>query len=89
MPYRRSIFHLGVHNLPPEAARSWRATMSMYTLSATEGLLPDILRELATIPETLIVLNHAFWIEAGIAEADHPPALERLLRNCNEWFHAF
>lgn len=89
VPYHRSIFHLGVHNLPAGAARSWMAAMSMYTLSAEEELLPDILSELAAIPEVLIVLNHPFWIEEGVAEADHAPALERLLRTCSRWFHAF
>jgi hypothetical protein len=89
VPYCRSIFHLGIHNLPPAMARSWMAAMSMYTLSAEEALLPDILSELAALPEVLIVLNHPFWIEEGVEEADHAPALQRLLRNCNEWLHAF
>jgi len=89
VPYQRSIFHLGIHNLPPEAARSWLSTMSMYTLSAEEDLLPGILSELAAVPEVLIVLNHPFWIEEGVEEADHRPALERLLRRCNKWLHAF
>jgi hypothetical protein len=89
VPYRRSIFHLGIHNLPVEAARSWMSALSMYTLSADEELLPAILSELAAIPEVLIVLNHPFWLEEGVEEADHRPALERLLRRCNPWLHAF
>src|SRR5579883_323855 len=51
VPYRRSIFHLGIHNLPTEQARSWMATMAMYTLCAEEELLPEILSALAAIPE--------------------------------------
>ncbi len=89
VPYRRSIFHLGIHNLPAEAAREWMGAMSMYTLSADEDLLPGILSELAAIPEALIVLNHPFWREEGVEEANHRPALDRLLRVCNRWFHAF
>jgi hypothetical protein len=89
VPYQRSIFHLGIHNLPPETARSWMSTLSMYTLSAEEDLLPGILSELAAVPEVLIVLNHPFWLEEGVDEADHRPALDRLLRRCNRWFHAF
>jgi hypothetical protein len=89
VPYRRSIFHLGVHNLAPDAARSWMAAMSMYTLSGDEELLPPILSELAALPDALIVLNHPFWIEEGVVEGDHAPALERLLRNGNDWLHAF
>jgi hypothetical protein len=89
VPYRRSIFHLGVHNLPPESARSWIAAMAMYTLSADEELLPGILSEVAALPDALIVLNHPFWLEEGVEAADHGPALERLLHNCCQWFHAF
>jgi hypothetical protein len=89
VPYRRSIFHLGVHNLPPETARSWMSAMSMYTLSGEEELLPTILGELSAIPEVLIVLNHPFWLEEGVEEADHRPALECLLRRCHSWLHAF
>lgn len=89
VPYRRSIFHIGVHNLPPETARSWMSVMSTFTLSAEEDLLPGILSELAAIPEVLIVLNHPFWLEEGVEEADHRPALECILRKCNPWFHAF
>jgi hypothetical protein len=48
-----------------------------------------MLRELAALPETLIVLNHPFWLEEGVAQAAHPLALERLFRECIEWIHAF
>ncbi len=89
VPYRRSIFHLGIHNLPPETARDWMSTLAAYTLSPDEELLPAILGELASIPDALIVLNHPFWIEEGIEESAHRPALDGLLRRCNEWFHAF
>ena len=57
VPYRRSILHLGVHNLPPAAARSWMSVMSAYTAAPRENLLPGILSELAAIAEVLIVLN--------------------------------
>lgn len=89
VPYRRSIFHLGIHNLPPETARSWMSVMSRYTLSPREELLPSVLAELAAIPGTLVVLNHPFWLEEGVEQEDHGPALDVLLRNCNHWLHAF
>jgi hypothetical protein len=89
VPYRRAIFHLGIHNLPPDEAREWMGAMSMYTLSADEDLLPGILSELAAIPDVLIVLNHPFWREEGVEPADHLPALDRLLQRCNACFHAF
>ena len=84
VPYRRSIFHLGVHNLPRGNAREWMAALARCA-SAPAELLP----ELARIPEVLIVLHHPFWLEEGVQAEDHPPALEAILRECGAWFHAF
>lgn len=89
VPYEHSIFHLGIHNLRPQAARRWLASMAEYTSAPDETRLPELLQALAALPETLIVLNHPFWLEEGVTEAAHPPALQRLLRECLEWIHAF
>ena len=66
VPYQRSIFHLGIHNLPDTSARSWMAVMAAYTASPDESLLPQILGELAALPETLIVLNHPVLLRRGL-----------------------
>src|SRR5271157_3072127 len=89
VPFHRSILHLGIHNLPPATARSWMAALSAYTAAPREGLLPEILSELARVPEVLIVLNHPFWLEEGVDAADHRQALDRVLRECLAWLHAF
>ncbi|HEV3331087.1 MAG TPA: hypothetical protein VG096_08915 [Bryobacteraceae bacterium] len=89
VPYARSIFHLGIHNLPPQSAREWMVVMAAYIAAPDETRLPGILSELAKNPEVLIVLNHPFWLEEGIEEEDHRPALDRLLRECVDWLHAF
>lgn len=88
VPYRRSIFHLGVHNIPRSAARAWMDAMAQYTAEPREPELPGILRELADVPGVLMVLNHPFWIEEGVVEDDHRPALDGLLSECGGWFHA-
>jgi hypothetical protein len=88
-PYHGSIFHLGIHNLPPASARSWMSAMAAYTAAPDENVLREILSACARLPEVLIVLNHPFWLEEGVAEMDHRRALERLLRECIGWFHAF
>ncbi len=36
-----------------------------------------------------MVLNHPFWLEEGIEEADHQRALNEFLRNYVRWLHAF
>lgn len=89
VPYHRSIFHLGIHNLPPTAAGCWMSAMAAYTAAPDENLLRDILSACANIPEVLIVLNHPFWLEEGVEEIGHRHALDRVVRECIDWFHAF
>ena len=89
VPYHRSIFHLGIHNLPPADAQSWMSAMAAYTARPDENLLREILSACAAIPEVLIVLNHPFWLEEGVEKIAHRPALDRLVLECAAWFHAF
>ena len=89
VPYERSILHIGIHNLPPASARGWMSLLSEHTAAPKEAALPALLSELERIPDVLLVLNHPFWLEEGVAEADHRRALDRVLRECIDWFHAF
>lgn len=89
VPYERTFFHIGVHNIPRHEARDWMAAMREYTAEPCEAALPVILGEIARDPEVLIVLNHPFWLEEGVIDADHRRALERVLRECIGWFDAF
>jgi hypothetical protein len=89
VPYGASILHLGIHNLASGAVRSSMGAMLAYTAAPQESELPGLLQELSRLPETLIVLNHPFWLEEGVTEAGHRWSLERFLRECVEWVHAF
>lgn len=89
VPYRRTILHLGIHNLPRSSARAWMSEMAAFSAASVEARLPGMLREIAQLPEALVVLNHPFWLEEGVNAADHPPALEQFLRECLEFIHAF
>jgi hypothetical protein len=89
VPYERTFFHLGVHNLPRQKAGAWMGAMAGYTADPHEHALPAILDEFAGVPGVLIVLNHPFWLEEGVRESDHQPALKRVLGQCVRWFHAF
>jgi hypothetical protein len=89
VPYYRTIFHLGIHNLPRHQARDWMSAMAHYTQKPNEAALPTFLSELARIPGVLVVLNHPFWLEEGVEEEGHRHALGRILRECLEWLHAF
>jgi hypothetical protein len=89
VPFDRSIFHLGIHNLPLASAREWMSRLALFTSAPDEKLLPGILNELGAIPDVLIVLNHPFWLEEGITQLDHDCALPRILRECLSSIHAF
>jgi hypothetical protein len=89
VPYEDSILHLGIHNLPPQCNRAWMAAMTAYTAAPNEAYLPELLCAFAAIPDVLIVLNHPFWLEEGVKQSNHDRALERVLRECIPWIHAF
>jgi hypothetical protein len=89
VPYMRTFLHLGVHNISRRSAREWMSTMAEYTANPREPMLPAILDEFARLPEVLLVLNHPFWLEEGVVEAEHRIALARVLEQCIGWFDAF
>lgn len=89
VPYDGSILHFGIHNLPPSGERAWMAAMEEYASAPREARLPELLESLSRIPGTLIVLNHPFWREEGVGEAEHRRARDRFLRECLAWVHAF
>jgi len=89
VPYAKTVFHLGIHNLPPAAAPSWMSAMAAYTATQDESLLRDLLRASAAMPEVLVVLNHPFWLEEGVEEIDHRQVLPGFLRKYGKQFHAF
>jgi len=80
VPYERSFFHVGVHNIPRNAARRWMSAMAEYTAAPREDTLPAILDEFARVPDVLTVLNHPFWLEEGVAEDHHRRARPRAAR---------
>jgi hypothetical protein len=65
------------------------SAMMAYTASQDERLLRHLLHAFARIPHVLVVLNHPFWLEEGIEEALHQPALDRFLREHLSCLHAF
>jgi hypothetical protein len=89
VPYYKTFFHLGVHNIPRATAGDWMTAMAEYTASPRESMLAAILDEFARFPDTLTILNHPLWLENGVDENDHLPALDILLRDCIGWFDAF
>jgi len=88
VPYGATIFHIGVHNLPPERARAFQAEMAGYTAAPKADLLASLLEELDQIPNVLIVLNHPFCCEFRIPAPAHIVELRRFLAVYGARIHA-
>jgi hypothetical protein len=88
IPYGRTFFHVGVHNLPGERARCIFAELKRYTARPEPPLLAELLAMLHGHESVLIVLNHPLWDEAGIGTDSHRATLESLLRGHHQWIHA-
>jgi hypothetical protein len=88
IPTGPTYFHIGVHNLPPVRAAAIMSELAVYTAAPRRELLRDLLAMLHGLPNTLIVLNHPLWDEAGIGQMEHARWLGRLLERCGEFFHA-
>lgn len=79
LPFRGTFFHVGVHNLPVDAAQEMWSSLAEAARLADEGQLLKRLAELRAAEGTLIVLNHPFWDEKGIGQARHQSILAAFL----------
>jgi hypothetical protein len=88
VPYGATVFHIGVHNLPPDRARAFQAEMARYTAAPEADRLASLLEELDRIPSVLIVLNHPFCCEMRTTGAIHSGELRRFLDAHGARIHA-
>lgn len=88
VPFGPSFIHLGIHNLPPQHARSLVAEMAEYTKQPTAARLRELLETLNSFRETLIVHNHPLWDEQGIGEAAHVEMVRTFLNVHGSQIHA-
>jgi hypothetical protein len=88
VPFGRTFFHLGVHNLPAAQARAMAADLHRYTAQPEPARLAELLEMLDAREDLLIVLNHPLWDEADIGACDHRQTLAALLSGYGRWIHA-
>lgn len=88
VPFGRTFFHLGVHNLPPSQARTLWAEMDGFQQKPDEGRLHEILTALAAFKHVLIVFNHPLWDERGIGKAAHREMALDFLRRFGPYLDA-
>jgi len=88
VPFRGTIFHLGVHNLPAARAQAIVAELSAYTRNPNDALLVELLAMLDELPETLVVFNHPLWNQSDVGRQRESGVLERFLHRSARFLHA-
>lgn len=89
VPFRRTFFHIGVHNMPRDRARQWMQAMRDFTL-AKDGApkLADLLALWNESPDTLVVWNHPLWDEKGVGAGLHWSCAREFLARFGKFLHA-
>jgi hypothetical protein len=88
VPWRGTVFHLGVHNVPPGQARLLEREMAAYTAAPQAALLEALLEEISTYRQALLVFNHPYWDEKGNGAHYHAAMAEQFLARYRRWIHA-
>lgn len=88
VPYRDTVFHLGIHNLPAAAADDWMRCFAQYTTAPSTTRLDEILAGLHALPDVLIVFNHPVWDLNKLGAARHLARVDEFLTAGNRFLHA-
>jgi len=89
VPFRGTIFHLGVHNLPADRAQSIMDDLAAYTRTPSDRRLCDLLAMLDRFPDVLVVFNHPLWTQSCVGVHRDKQDLERFLNCAVQFLHAF
>jgi hypothetical protein len=88
VPFRDTVLHLGIHNLPSARAESIMAQCAAFTANPAGEDLPELLAMLHDHPDVLIVLNHPLWDLAGIGRPRHAHTVGGFLADLGMYIHA-
>jgi hypothetical protein len=88
VPFRDTVFHLGVHNLPEARAQDIAADLASYRRNPSDRLLIELLAMLDEMPEVLVVFNHPLWDQSDIGNRRDDQVLDRFLRCSVKFLHA-
>ncbi len=86
-------FHIGIHNLPSDAAQGWMDAFADFTangpLLPTPGArLTEMLAALDALPNVLIIFNHPLWDLYLVGAARHAELLRRFMAENGRYCHA-
>ena len=88
VPFGRTEFHLGIHNLPSAEAYAWTARLAAYTANPAERELRNLLAELDELAGVLVILNHPIWDLHKVGANVHGSELGRFLGTFGSCLHA-
>lgn len=88
VPCFGTVFHVGVHNLPPDQARGLEAAMALATAAPAWERTAELLAGLHAMPDVLVVLNHPFSCEQLLDRSDHVRRLMQFLSEFGGWIDA-
>lgn len=88
VPYGPAFLHMGVHNLPQAGAQAWFDRLEAFTADRDAEPLADILTDLTSDDDILVVLNHPMWDLAAVGADAHQRMLTRFLSDYGHLFHA-
>ncbi len=87
-----TAFHLGVHNLPSATAAEWIARLNEFTAmdvaTRPANLLGEILNELHSLPDVLLLFNHPLWDLYRIGREKHDALANDFLAAHGQCIHA-
>jgi hypothetical protein len=92
VPFGKTAFHLGIHNLPSESATNWMTRMEVFTaipiVERKATLLTEMLAELDELPGVLIIFNHPIWDLYRIGKDPHEVLVNEFLAVNGQYIHA-
>jgi len=88
VPYEKTEFHLGIHNLPVSRCGAWMKELATYQAKPSRELLRNILAGLSNEKKTLTVLNHPYWDAESIGPTEHRGLLKEFLEVFLPFIHA-
>ena len=88
VPYRKTFFHLGIHNLSYADSPEVMRNLAEFTNQPEESRLNPLLEWFASRHETLVVMNHPRWDEKGIGAALHRSLVDDFLASYGRYIHA-
>lgn len=88
IPFGKTFFHIGVHNLPVDDAAAMMRAMRETTASPREERIADVLGWVTETPGTLVVFNHPAWDENHVGAQVHREHVEAFLARYGQFLHA-